>query len=30
MNLSCMKQALSQLNELGEVTSQFDLGTIEK
>jgi hypothetical protein len=29
MNLSCMKQALSQFNELGEVTSQFGQGTRE-
>jgi hypothetical protein len=28
--LSCMKWALGQINELGEVTSQFALGTKEK
>jgi hypothetical protein len=30
MNLSCMKRTLGQINELGEVTSQFALGIKEK
>jgi hypothetical protein len=30
MNLNCMRRALGQINELGEVTLQFALGTKEK
>jgi hypothetical protein len=28
--LNCMRRALGQINELGEVTLQFALGTKEK